>query len=237
MEALMNHYLPILVVTVTLGAATPVAQQQVKPPFLDPALVPGLEGAERPAVALPDGPQVLTDSAGQPFRVVPIKGLRTPWALAFLPSGEILVTELRGQLRIIRNGVLDPRPIAGGPEVTTRFFRAGLMDVALHPRYAENKFIYFTYSKAAPANPDDTTDRKPAGNREAMAVALARARLDGSTALTDVKDIFVSDARCQAACASRIAFARDGTIIMTIGKAGGDDPQNPATHWGKVLRL
>src|SRR5262249_59477491 len=123
--------LPILVVTVTLGAATPVAQQQVKPPFLDPALVPGLEGAERPAVALPDGPQVLTDSAGQPFRVVPIKGLRTTWALSFLPSGEILVTEVRGQLRIIRNGVLDPGPVAGGPEGTAGFFPAGVLDVAL----------------------------------------------------------------------------------------------------------
>lgn len=184
---------------------------------------------------LPDGPQVLTDSGGQPFRVVPIKGLRHPWALAFLPNGDILVTELGGRLRIIRNGVLDPQPVAEVPEVNTRVWRAGLMDVAVHPRYADNKFIYFSYSKSVPVSPDE-----PASRRQTVSIALARSRFEGNLALTDVKDIFVSDMKCQSACGSRIAFAPDGTIIMTVGKPGGagsDDPQNPANHAGKVLRL
>jgi len=217
---------------VTLGAGAPVAQQSGQASSESSAARAAAQGAERPAVALPDGPQVLTDSGGQPFRVVPIKGLRQPWALAFLPNGDALVTELGGRLRIIRNGVIDPQPIAGVPEVNTRVWRAGLMDVAVHPRYAENKFIYFVYSKSEPGTPDD-----PAGKRPAVTMTLARARFDGGTALSDVKDIFVSDVKCQSACGSRIAFARDGAIIMTIGKPGGDDPQNPANHAGKVLRL
>jgi glucose/arabinose dehydrogenase len=75
-----------------------------------------------------------------------------------------------------------------------------------------------------------------------VTVALARARFDGAGALADLRDIFVSDNVCQSACGGRIAFARDGTLIMAIGKpgspgAGADDPQNPATHGGKILRL
>jgi len=189
-------------------------------------------GADVPPVPLPDGPQVFTDSSGQPFRVVPIKGLRHPWALAFLPGGDVLVTEMGGQLRIIRNGVLDPRPIAGVPDVNTRVWRAGLMDVAVHPRHAENRLIYLTYSKSELINPS-----APAAKQQTVVVTLARARFDGGHALTEVKDIFVSDARCHSACGSRIAFASDGTLIMTIGKPGGDDPQNPGNHGGKILRL
>jgi len=92
-EALMNRYLPILILMVTLGAGAPTAKQSRE---ATPEGRAAAQGAEAPAVALPDGPQVLTDSGGQPFRVVPIKGLRQPWALAFLPDGDILVTELGG---------------------------------------------------------------------------------------------------------------------------------------------
>jgi glucose/arabinose dehydrogenase len=105
-----------------------------------------------PSTSLPDTPQVFAAGA-QRYRVVPIKGLVTPWALAFLPSGDILVTEKPGRLRIIRNGVLDPQPLGGMPDVSTKAVNAGLMDVAVHPRYAENRFIYFTYSKAVPGGP------------------------------------------------------------------------------------
>lgn len=228
----MNRYLSILGLTVALGAAVPVAQQSGQ---TSPELSPGraaAQGAEPPAVPLPDGPQVFTDSGGQPFRVVPIKGLRHPWALAFLPNSDILVTELGGQLRIIRNGVLDPQPIAGVPEANARVWRAGLMDVAVHPRYAQNKFIYLTYSKTAPENPDEAAGSRPG---QMITITLARARFEGGTALTDVTDIFVSGTKCGGACGSRIAFAKDGTIIMTIG--GGGDGQDPASHGGKILRL
>ena len=189
-------------------------------------------GADRPAVPLPAGPEVFTDSGGRPFRVVPITGLSHPWSLAFLPHGDILVTELGGTLRIIRDGVLDPEPLAGVPEANSQAWRAGLMDVAVHPRYADNKSIYLTYTKAVPEHQAEAAEP---GVRNA--VTLARARFEGGAGLTDVADVFVSNIQCGGACASRIAFARDGTIIMTIGMPRGDAPQDPATHAGKVLRL
>ena len=233
----MNRYLPILGLTVTLGTAVPAAHQSGQTSSESSessAARAAARGAERPTVALPDVPEVFTDSGGQSFRVVPIKELRHPWALGFLPNGDILVTELGGQLRIIRNGVLDAQPIAGVPEANPHVWRMGLMDVAVHPRYADNQFIYLTYSKTVPEHPAEAAGRRPGAT---VTVTLARARFDGGTALTDVEDIFVSDATCRAACASRIAFAPDGTIIMTIGMPRGDAPQNPATHGGKVLRL
>ena len=96
-------------------------------------------------ISLLDEPQTFTSRELQ-FRVVPLKGLSHPWALAFLPNGDMLITERSGRLRIVRNGVLDPDPIAGMPEVNTVRLK-GLMDIALHPRFAENQFVYFTYSK------------------------------------------------------------------------------------------
>ncbi len=95
------------------------------------------------------GPFVLDTAEQHKVRVVVVtKGLKNPWSLAFLPDGQMLVTERGGRLRIIRNGVLDPQPVAGAPEA--RAVRlGGLLDVALHPRFAENKLVYITYSKPA----------------------------------------------------------------------------------------
>ena len=76
--------------------------------------------------------------------VVVTKGLSHPWGLEFLPNGDMLVTERSGQLRVIRDGVLDPTPIPGTPEVYTGARLAGLMDIALHPRYTENELVYLT---------------------------------------------------------------------------------------------
>ena len=66
------------------------------------------------------------------------KGLVNPWSLVFLPDGSMLVTERPGRLRIIRDGVLDPTPVAGVPAVKAQRL-SGLMDIALHPRFAENR--------------------------------------------------------------------------------------------------
>ena len=184
------------------------------------------------------GPHVF-DAGGQQIRVVPITGLVRPWALAILPNGDILVTERPGRLRIIRNDVLDPQPISGLPDVNTGAVNSGLMDIALHPQYAENKLVYFTYSKPMPGNPHEDFQ----GERDAATCTLARARFDGGTALTDVEDIFVADAWAQGTSGSRIAFSRDGKIIMTVGMptrhtiGTADDAQNPGNHAGKVLRL
>ena len=182
-----------------------------------------------PSPSLPDGPQIFS-SGGQRFRVVPLKGLIQPWAMAFLPNGDMLITERAGRLRIIRNGVLDPEPVAGIPPVRNLLLK-GLMDIALHPRFADNRLLYFTYSKPMP-----TDDR-------AATATLARARYDGDNTLTDVRDLFVADAWARGAQAARLVFGPDGKIYMSvgiptrheIGKA--DDAQNPANHAGKILRL
>ena len=133
---------------------------------------------------------VFDTAEGQRIRVVVVtRGLAHPWSLAFLPDGGMLVTERAGRLRIIRNGVLDPQPVAGVPAVRAQGL-SGLMDVALHPQFAENHFVYLTYTK-----PLEGTQNT---------LALARGRLDGQ-ALTDVRDIFVAGAGTGGARASRSA--------------------------------
>ena len=182
---------------------------------------------------LPDAPSDVT-SIAHSFKITPIKGLSRPFALAPLPDGNLLVTERAGRLRIVRDGVLDPEPIAGMPAVLDMRLK-GLQDIALHPRFSENRLIYFTYYKPKPGEEDVAT------------ATLARARWDGGRALTDVEDIFISDAWCATPSAARIAFARDGrTLFMAIGvpirskradTAQPEDSQNPGSHAGKVLRL
>src|SRR5438045_3073487 len=98
------------------------------------------------ADTLPEATSDFTSTA-HAFRVTPIKGLSRPFALAFLPDGNMLVTEREGRLRIVRNGIVDPKPIAGMPDVLDVRLK-GLQDLALHPRFTENRLIYFTYYKA-----------------------------------------------------------------------------------------
>jgi glucose/arabinose dehydrogenase len=179
-------------------------------------------------VPLPDGPMVFDTAEQHKIQVsVVTRGLSHPWSLAFLPDGTMLVTERAGRLRVIRNGVLDPQPAAGLPPMHVRGL-AGLMDIALHPKFADNKFLYFAYSKA--------------GDKGATLV-LGRGRWNG-TALVDVKDVFVADAwvtgtgPSDGSFGSRIIFGRDGMLYLTSGdrniKAGG---QNPDDHLGKIMRL
>ncbi|HYR87797.1 MAG TPA: PQQ-dependent sugar dehydrogenase [Terriglobia bacterium] len=194
------------------------AQQQV--PFLNNIPVAPTGIPYRP---LPDKPVEFDTAEGQRIRVVAVaRGLTYPWSLAFLPDGGMLVTERTGKLRIIRNGVLDPQPVAGVP--ASRYSGRsgdpgavhGLMDIALHPRFAENRFVYFTYTKPLE------------GQRST--IALARGRWNGKE-LTEVRDIFVT---APGSGASRIAFGHDGTLFMTVGGNGSQDPNSDG---GKVLRL
>jgi glucose/arabinose dehydrogenase len=171
---------------------------------------------------LPKLPLEFDTAEGQRIRVIAVtRALEYPWSLAFLPDGNVLVTERAGRLRIIRSGVLDPTPVAGGPvsywvgESGAPGAVHGYMDIALHPRFADNSLVYLTYTK-----PLDDKKR---------VVALARGRWNGQ-GLSDVRDIFVSDQ----SGTSRIAFGRDGMIYMTTT---GNDPQDPNTTGGKVLRF
>ena len=177
-----------------------------------------------PPVPLPEEPVVYDTAQRQRIRVsVVTAGLTYPWGFAFLPDGSVLVTERLGALRRIRGGVLDPTPIAGVPEVSLAGQLEGLMDVAVHPDFAQNRLVYLTYSKPTATG---------------STVALARGRFEGA-ALSEVRDVFVADAEMNGG-ASRLAFAPDGALYMTVGGAfGGRRPlaQDPASHVGKVLRL
>ena len=134
------------------------------------------------------------------IRVVPVaRGLVNPWSVAFLPTiardswRDMLVTEKEGRLRIVRDGVLDPKPIPGVPAVRVQG-RSGLLDVLLHPQFAANRFIYFSYLK-------------PAGAERQAALTVARGRFDGS-AITDLTDIFSLRRGRQRAVADRVGARR-----------------------------
>jgi glucose/arabinose dehydrogenase len=161
-----------------------------------------------------------------PIRVVPVaSGLSHPWGFVFLPDGDILITERPGRLRIVRKGVLDPQPIGGVPAVRAAVL-GGLLDVALHPKFAENKVIYLSYSKANAQN--------------LMTTALARATFTG-TALSDVTDIFIADntwSKSVTNFGGRIAFDKDGFLFMTVGERQEQNrAQDGNDHGGKVIRL
>ena len=177
-----------------------------------------------PVPPMGDGPFVFDTAEQHKIRVsVVTKGLSHPWSLVFLPDGSMLVTERPGRLRVIRGGKLDPKPISGVPAVLL-IGNSGLMDVALHPKFAENKLVYLTYNK-------------PGANKQ-VATALARGRLEGG-ALTDVKDIFVADWLPESANGynSRIVFGRDGMIYVSNGASNSDASQDPKSHRGKIMRL
>ena len=189
---------------------------------------------------LGDGPFLIESALPQHrnLRVVVMARLRQPWSIAFLPEGDIFVTErgggvdenkrpVPGQLRIIRKGVLDPNPVAGAPQVHAAGLQ-GMMDVVLHPRFAENHFVYLSYHKPVPDG---------AGGM-AGETTLARGVWNG-TALTDMRDIFQSGATRTES--SRIGFGRDGMLYMTISASGtGPDvfrSADPNDYAGKTVRL
>jgi len=151
------------------------------------------------------------------------RGLTDASSFAFLPDGSILVTEKEGRLRIIRDGELDPTPLLEIPVNHGSY--SGVTDVALHPEFARNRFIYLTYAK-------------PDGGRP---IVLARARFDGRQ-VSGLETLFETSGGPIGASASRILFAPDGTLFMSVAGAfqiGGTAAraQDPHDHAGKILRL
>ena len=154
--------------------------------------------------------------------VVLTRKLSHPWSLVFLPDRSMLITEREGRVRVFRDGLLDPKPIGGVPKVLAQS-RTGLMDIALHPRFAENQLVYLSYTK-----PD---------SKRFMTTALARGRWDGKN-LVETRDIFIADAYGEAgSAASRVVFGNDNMLYMTIGGVFDDRAQNPGSDCGKVVRL
>ena len=210
-----------------------------------------------PSPPLPDGPLTIDTGLVRPIKITILKGLTQPWSMAFVPEG-ILITERGGKLRMVRSRLrqgsggqdveLDPTPVAGLPADIQAAGLAGLMDIQLHPRFAENKLVYITYHKrqanaAPPQPPPASGGRGPAP--PPGVITLARGRWDGSK-LVDVKDIFSAQ---PSGNASRILFTRDAHIIMSVGygdppqaNQGNPDPQkmppqDPMSLAGKTLRL
>jgi glucose/arabinose dehydrogenase len=176
-----------------------------------------------PARPLPDAPFVVDTAEQGQIRVTAMKGLELPWDMAFLPDGNALVTERTGaRLRIVRDFALDPEPIAGLPEVGVAG-GGGLMSVVIHPDFAENGWVYVSYTKAAAR-----------GNR---AIGLARGRLDGM-ALVEVREIFAAEETGGGpAPGLPLVFGPDGYLYYGIGGANDEIAQRGDSYYGKVLRL
>ena len=162
-----------------------------------------------------------------------VTGLHHPWAMAFLPDGRMILTERRGTMRVLDGGKLVDKAIEGIPEVAEHG-QGGLMDVALHPKYAENGWIYWTYN---------------AGKAEAYGTELARGKLGGTRSapvMTNVEVLFQMQPKSAAKqhFGSRIVFDRQGFVFVTLGDRGDSPAKGSAQraqqlndHAGKSIRL
>jgi len=215
-----------LLLAVTAGSYVTLAQRKVE-------LMPGDSGIpvapkglwpNGTGKKLPASPMVYDTAEGQKIRVVIVtKALAFPWSMAWLPNGDMLVTERAGRLRLIHNGVLDPKPIAGAPVARNVGVSGepgavhGYMDIALHPDFATNHYIYLTYTK-------------PIDDKKTI-TAIARMKFENNQ-VTETKDVFTGDIGT-----SRIAFGRDGKLYVTTVAVGGNAAQRLDSLGGKVLRL
>jgi glucose/arabinose dehydrogenase len=204
------------------GLAAPAyAQQNV--PFASGVPVAPTGLADQP---LGKGPFLYKTAEHQDIKVsVLVRDIEYPYAIAFLPSGEMLVTQRTGQLRIVRNGKLDPKPIEGGPASVYAGKSGslgavhGYMNVVLHPHFAENHLLYLSYTKPL--------DAKRNG------VAILRARFEGGR-LVDGKDVFAS-ADLHGALA--FTLSPDGMLWIATAGFAANEAQDPNSLGGKILRL
>ena len=153
-------------------------------------------------------------------------GLSHPWALAFLPDGSMLVTEREGNLRHVSDGVSDP--IAGVPDVDSRG-QGGLLDVAIDPRFEENRLVYLSFAEAGDG-----------GN--GTAVARGTLSEDYGT-LENVEVIFRQQPKVESELhfGSRLVFDRDGFLFITLGERSHEQFRGQAqelnSHLGKIIRV
>lgn len=179
--------------------------------------------------------QTIVDTQDYKVRVTKIiEGLYHPWGIAFLPDGRMLVTERLGQLRIVESGKLLVAPVAGIPKVMEHG-QGGLLDIALHPKYAENGWIYWSYNATDAARMHGTE--------------LARGKLGGTREMPrmiDVQVLFRMQPKSSAGqhFGSRIVFDRQGYLYLTLGDRGDSTSRGAAQraqqltdHAGKSIRL
>jgi glucose/arabinose dehydrogenase len=184
-------------------------------------------------VATQAGAADVQRSALHDYRLVTVAdGLVNPWSIAFLPGGDMLVTERPGRLRIVRGGRLLPEPVPGLPRIRTGG-QGGLLDVVPHPDFASNRLLYFSYSKPNADSSQGTT-------------AVARARFENDR-LTNVQEIFEAKMWSQGRGhhGSRLAFDRNGFLFISLGDRqappSGNLEAHPAqdlsNHFGSIVRL
>jgi aldose sugar dehydrogenase len=158
--------------------------------------------------------------------VTVVEGLEHPWSMAFLPNDEVLITERPGRLRLVRTGKLVPQPIAGVPAVDARG-QGGLLDVVAHPDFAHNRMVYISLSQAV------------GDGANATRVIRARLSADGGR-LEHVETVFQANpgTRSTAHFGSRLAFAPDGSLYITVGERNQRQrAQDLTDHNGSVIRL
>jgi aldose sugar dehydrogenase len=189
------------------------------------------------AVTLKATPYAFDTAEQHGIRVTVVaRGIPHPFSLAFLPNGDALLTERGGALRLVRNvasgkggaAVVEAEAVAGAPEKSA-MRGGGIFEVAVHPQFAQNSLVYFSYNKLGAEIPNST----PPGRRQA-AVALGRAKLQG-TQLRDVQELFVGE-WSNGASGSRLAFG-GGFVYMTTGAPFDATAQELGSVYGKVLRL
>ena len=197
------------------------------------ALMAALACEPQSAADAADGADGVYSSARHDFRVVTVAdGFDHPWSMAWLPSGEMLIVERPGRLRVVRDGMLEPEPVAGWPEVYRDEGQGGFMDILPHPDFAENRWLYLSYGKPNEDGSEGTT-------------TVVRGRWDDGR-VTDVEEIFESNAwhGNNNHFSGRMAFDLDGYLYLTVGDRMlppnmlADHPALDVTnHMGTIVRL
>ncbi len=182
------------------------------------------------AYTLEETPYVFDTAEQHDIEVILLaRGLPRSFSLAFLPGGDLLVSERGGNLRIIHdatgpNAALDPAPVPGIPVPNPAYRNGGLNDLALHPDFDSNHWLYFSYNKPGPK----------VGDRQTSIPTLMRGRWENGR-VEGVEELFSGEPG--GTSGMRIAFAHDGTIYMTTGAPFGSEAQALDNVFGKVLRL
>jgi glucose/arabinose dehydrogenase len=170
-------------------------------------------------------------SALHDYRVVTVAdGLVQPWSIAFLPDGDVLITERPGRLRVMRQGKLLQQAVDGVPKVF-HSSQGGLLEVMPHPSFQANRLIYLSFSKPGATDAKATT-------------TLIRGRFEGM-ALTGIEQIFEAVTEGRNHFGGKIAFDRNGFLFLTLGDRQvapeGDLEKHPAqdlsNHHGKIIRI
>src|SRR5262245_39277805 len=203
-----------LVIALAVLVAPLLAQQEVPMRNNTPVAPQGIK-----IPPLPDAPVRYETAEGQTIRVsVLARGFTNGWSMAFVDDNTILVAERGGQIKAVRNGVLDPQPVSGVPMARGQGLSG--MDIALHPNFDRNRAVYISYTK-----PIDEKQTK---------LAVARAIWDGK-GLTEATDIFVGDG----GGGGPIVFGGDGMLYVASGGGGGgpNATQTLNNIGGKILRL